>query len=55
MLISGNQEVNASALHFTPSMLQATKHVSELTPSKETYVTVDAAVRGTGNARSFRI
>ena len=50
MLISGNQEVNASALHFTPSMLQAAKHVSELTPSKETYVTVDAAVRGTGNA-----
>ena len=50
LLICGNDEVNASALHFTPQQLQEAKHVPELTPSKDTYVTVDAAVRGTGNA-----
>lgn len=46
MLICGNNEVNTSALHFTPEQLQG----DELRPSQETYVTVDAAVRGTGNA-----
>ena len=50
MVIYGNEEVNASALHFTPQQLQQAKHVNEITPSEETYVTVDAAVRGTGNA-----
>lgn len=50
MLICGNNEVNTSALHFTPEQLQGAKHVNELRPSQETYVTVDAAVRGTGNA-----
>ena len=50
LLICGNDEVNASALHFTPQQLQEAKHVPELTPSEDTYVTVDAAVRGTGNA-----
>lgn len=49
MLICGNEDVNASALHFTPEQLQQAKHVHELKPSEDTYVTVDAAVRGTGN------
>lgn len=50
VLICGNEDVNASALHFTAEQLSAAKHVNELTPQKETYVTVDAAVSGTGNA-----
>lgn len=50
VLICGYEDVNASALHFTAGQLNAAKHVYELTPQKETYVTVDGAVAGTGNA-----
>lgn len=50
LLICGNQELNTSALHFAPKDLEKAKHVNELKPSDKTYVTVDAAVRGTGNA-----
>lgn len=50
VLICGNEEVNASALHFTAEQLDSTNHIKDLTPDEETYVTVDAGVRGTGNA-----
>lgn len=49
MLICGNEEVNTSALHFTAEQLYNAKHVNELTPCSKTFVTVDAAVSGTGN------
>lgn len=49
MLICGKKDVNASALHFTAEQLSTANHVHELTPAEETYVTVDAAVSGTGN------
>ena len=50
MLICGNEPVNASALHFTRDQLNQASHVHELTPCAKTFVTVDAAVTGTGNA-----
>lgn len=50
VLICGNQEVNASALHFTSKQLNRIRHVSKLKPYAQTFVTVDAAVSGTGNA-----
>lgn len=50
VLICGYEDVNASALHFTAEQLSTAKHVHELTPAEETYVTVDGAVSGTGNA-----
>lgn len=49
LLICGEEEVNASALHFTAEQLDTAKHITELTPSSDTFVTVDAAVCGTGN------
>ena len=49
VLICGNEEVNASALHFTAQQLSEAKHVKELTPKVKTFVTVDGAVSGTGN------
>lgn len=49
MLICGNEDVNASALHFTAEQLHKAKHVNELKPHGKTYVTVDTAVCGTGN------
>lgn len=49
VLIAGEKEVNASALHFTAGALNEAKHTTELQPDQETYVTVDAAVSGTGN------
>ena len=50
MLICGNEDVNASALHFMTEQLDKAKHVNELKPLTKTFVTVDAAVSGTGNA-----
>lgn len=50
VLIAGEDDVNASALHFTPKMLQEAEHTYDLQPSKETYLTVDAMVSGTGNS-----
>lgn len=49
MLICGNEDVNASTLHFTAEQLHKAKHVNELKPHGKTYVTVDTAVSGTGN------
>lgn len=50
VLICGNQEVNASALHLTAEQLSRIRHVSKLKPYAQTFVTVDAAVCGTGNS-----
>lgn len=50
MLFGGKEKINAGALHFTPKQLTDAKHVYQLTESKDTYVTIDAAVSGTGNA-----
>ena len=50
LLICGNNELNTSALHFSPQQLQTADHVNKLKPSDDTYITVDAVVRGTGNA-----
>ena len=44
MLICGNEDVNASALHFMTEQLDKAKHVKELKPLTKTFVTVDAAV-----------
>lgn len=49
VLITGENDVNASALHFTAKMLQEAKHTYDLQPSNETYLTIDALVAGTGN------
>ena len=49
MLICGNEDVNASALHFMADQLEHAYHVNELVPLTKTFVTVDAVVRGTGN------
>ena len=50
LLVTGNGgTLNTSALHFTPDQLTAANHVNELSPSKETYLTIDGAVAGTGN------
>lgn len=49
MLICGNEDVNASALHFTAGQLNKANHVHELTPCSKTFVTIDTAVCGTGN------
>lgn len=50
VLVAAKDTVNASALHFTPQMLNSAGHVKDLTPSEKTYLTLDAAVAGTGNA-----
>lgn len=49
LLICGYEDVNASALHFTAEQLADSGHVNKLSPASQTYVTVDAAVCGTGN------
>lgn len=49
MLICGKQDINTSALHFTAKQLAEATHVNKLTPCSQTFVTVDAAVSGTGN------
>ncbi len=51
ILISGNNnDINTSALHFSAEELNKAKHTKDLSPDEETYVTVDCAVCGTGNA-----
>ncbi|MCR5201599.1 MAG: DUF4981 domain-containing protein, partial [Lachnospiraceae bacterium] len=50
LTIVGKNEINTSALHFSPDALDSANHVNELVPSKNTYVTVDGFVSGTGNA-----
>lgn len=49
LLICGQEDVNASALHFTAEQLDKARHTTDLKPSSDTFVTVDAAVCGTGN------
>ena len=49
LLIAGKNEVEASALHFTDSDLNDKGHVHELSPRKETVLSVDYKNRGLGN------
>lgn len=49
VLVAAEEEVNASALHFTAEDFNSVAHTYELAPSAETYLTVDAAVAGNGN------
>lgn len=49
MLFASETSMNASALHFTPEDLSGVSHVKDLKVSKDTYVTLDCAVAGTGN------
>ena len=49
LLIAGKNEVEASALHFTDSDLNDKGHVYELSPRKETVLSVDYKNRGLGN------
>lgn len=49
ILICAGTDINASALHFSPKQLQDAAHVNKLSPSKDTYLTIDGLVKGTGN------
>ncbi|MBQ9897964.1 MAG: DUF4981 domain-containing protein, partial [Ruminococcus sp.] len=50
LMIAAAGTVEASALHFTPEALQAADHVYKLSPSKETFLSVDYGSMGTGSA-----
>ncbi|MCD7825813.1 MAG: DUF4981 domain-containing protein [Clostridiaceae bacterium] len=49
VLVTGDQELNASALHFTAQQLNEAGHTYDLLPSEKTYLSIDAKVRGVGN------
>lgn len=48
LLIAATNEVEASALHFTPDGLNASNHVYGVKPDEETYVSVNCASLGVG-------
>ncbi len=50
VLIASSGLVEASALHFTPSDINAVNHPYELTPRKETILSVNYGSMGTGTA-----
>lgn len=50
VLVASSGLVEASALHFTPSDLNSVNHVYELTPRKETILSVNYGSMGTGSA-----
>ncbi|MCQ2468668.1 MAG: DUF4981 domain-containing protein [Ruminococcus sp.] len=50
LLVSANGEVEASALHFMPEDLMNANHPFELSPRKETFLSVDYGSMGTGSA-----
>ncbi len=50
LLVSANDVVEASALHFTPSDFMNANHTYELSPKKETFLSVDYGSMGTGSA-----
>ena len=50
LLVAARDKVEASALHFTADELDSVDHAYELTPRKDTVVTVDYGSRGTGSA-----
>ena len=50
MAIAAKTPIEFSALHFTADDLTAAKHPYELSPRKETYLSVNLGSQGTGNA-----
>ena len=50
LLVAAKNKVEASALHFTADELDSVVHAYELTPRKDTVLTVDYGSRGTGSA-----
>ncbi|MBQ4465140.1 MAG: DUF4981 domain-containing protein, partial [Oscillospiraceae bacterium] len=50
LLIAADGKVEASALHFYPSDLQQANHTYQLSPRKETILSVDYGSMGTGSA-----
>ncbi len=49
ILVSAPELMNFSALHYSPLDLDKANHPYELTERDETYVTIDAEIRGLGN------
>lgn len=49
LLFAAEENLNAAALHFTPDAINSAAHTKDLKESKDTYVTLDCAVAGTGN------
>lgn len=50
LLVAATNPLEASALHFTPNDLGAVNHVYELSPRKETILSIDYGSMGTGSA-----
>ena len=50
LAVACGRPIEASALHFTPADLFQAHHVNELTPRKETYLSLDIMQRGLGTA-----
>ncbi|MCQ2408292.1 MAG: DUF4981 domain-containing protein [Oscillospiraceae bacterium] len=50
LLVAANGTIEASALHFKPSDLQAADHVYKLSPRKETILSLNYGSMGTGSA-----
>lgn len=50
LLVAARDQVEASALHFTPEELDSVAHAYELTPRDETILSVDYGSKGTGTA-----
>ena len=48
--VTGDLFRQAQRLHFTPADLFQARHVNELTPRKETYLSLDIMQRGLGTA-----
>lgn len=49
LVVAGRKEVETSALHFTVADLTKAKHPYQLTPQKDTILSVNLASSGTGN------
>ncbi len=50
LLVAATNPLEASALHFKPNDLQAAQHPYELSPRKETILSIDYGSMGTGSA-----
>ncbi|MBR4101944.1 MAG: DUF4981 domain-containing protein [Oscillospiraceae bacterium] len=50
LLVAATNPLEASALHFKPNDLHAAKHPYELSPRKETILSIDYGSMGTGSA-----
>ena len=50
LAVACGRPMEASALHFTPADLFQARHINELAPRKETYLSLDIMQRGLGTA-----